>query len=227
MIDSKPDYKIPRDSLDLLLSGIPFFKALKQQDAAQYEYLIKVSRVLAYEPGEIVLQKGDNDQWLYFLLKGKLAVYVGDMTKGELVNYITAGEVFGDIAQLLKQSRTASVVADKSARQSMVFALDFSVFGSLTSHQTISLQTKLIYYRNMVHNLRWKLEVYRSQHLQHQLANKHRQIKLFVGLKDTQQELNSLHEQATGLAILLTEWNREFGSLPSESLAAINSDQHQ
>lgn len=226
MIDARPDYKIPRETLDLLLSGIPFFKALKQQDQLQYEYLLKVSRVLAYDPGEIVLQKGDSDQWLYFLLKGKLAVYVGDPLKGELVNYITSGEVFGDIAQLLKQSRTASVIADKSARQSMVFALDFSVFGSLGSHHPISLKTKLIYYRNMVHNLRWKLEVYRSQHLQHPLANKHRQIKLFTGLKDTQEELNSLHEQATGLAMLLTEWNKEFGSLPSESLTGSNSLQN-
>jgi CRP/FNR family transcriptional regulator, cyclic AMP receptor protein len=223
MIDAKPDHKLPRETLDLLLSGIPFFKALKQQDQSQYEYLIKVSRVLAYEPGEVVLHKGDNDYWLFFLLKGKLAVYVGDPAKGELVNFITAGEVFGDIAQLLKQSRTATVLADKSARQSLVFALDFSVFGSLSSTVPISLQTKLIYYRNMVHNLRWKLEVYRSQHLQHALANKHRQIKLFTGLKDTQNELGSLHEQATGLALLLTEWNKEFGSLPVESLSASTS----
>ncbi len=223
MIDKKPDYKLPREALDLLLSGIPFFKLLKQQDHSQYEYLIKVSRVLAYDPDEVVLHKGDNDYWLFFLLKGKLAVYVGDHANGELVNFITAGEVFGDIAQLLKQPRTATVRADNSVRQSLVFALDFSVFGSLSSTIPISLQTKLIYYRNMVHNLRWKLEVYRSQHLQHSLANKHRQIKLFTGIKDTQDELASLHDQAKSLALLLTDWNKEFGSLPVESLRVITS----
>jgi len=220
MIDNKPDHKLPRETLDLLLSGIPFFKTLKQQDATQYDYLLKISRVLAYGPGDVVLQKGENDQWLFFLLKGKLAVYVGAPLNGDLVNFITAGEVFGDISQLLKQSRTATVLADKSARQSLVFALDFSVFGSLSSTVPINLKTKLIYYRNMVHNLRWKLEVYRSQHLQHPLANKHRLIKLFTGLKDTQSELISLHEQAMGLAHLLTEWNKEFGSLPTESFSA-------
>lgn len=222
MIDNKADHKLPRETLDLLLSGIPFFKTLKQQDQSQYEYLIKVSRVLAFEPGEAVLQKGDNDHWLFFLLKGKLAVYVGDPSKGELVNFITSGEVFGDIAQLLRQPRTATVLADKSVRQSLVFALDFSVFGSLASNVPINLQTKLIYYRNMVHNLRWKLEVYRSQHLQHALANKHRQIKLFTGIKDSQDELISLHEQATGLALLLTDWNKEFGGLPTESLSVVS-----
>lgn len=218
MINAKPDHKIPRETLDILLSGIPFFKTLKQQDSSQYEFMLKVSRVLSYEPGEVVLQKGDSDQWLYFLLKGKLAVYVGDGQKEELVNFITAGEVFGDIALLLKQSRTATVISDRSSRQSLVFAFDFSVFGSLLSNVPISLNTKIIYYRNMVHNLRWKLEVYRSQHLQHPLANKHRQIKLFTGLKDTQGELSSLHEQATGLALLLTEWNKEFGSVTAEDV---------
>jgi CRP/FNR family transcriptional regulator, cyclic AMP receptor protein len=219
MINTKPDHKIPRETLDILLSGIPFFKTLRQQDPSQYEFMLKVSRILAYEPEELVLQKGDSDQWLYFLLKGKLAVYVGHGQKEELVNFITAGEVFGDIALLLKQSRTATVIADKSVRQSLVFALDFSVFGSLTASVPISLSTKIIYYRNMVHNLRWKLEVYRSQHLQHALANKHRLIKLFTGTKETQEELLSLHEQATGLALLLTEWNKEFGSVTTEDVS--------
>jgi CRP-like cAMP-binding protein len=222
MIEAKPNHKLSKESLDLLLSGIPFFKALKQQDQSQYEYLVKVSRVLAYEPGEMVVQKGEQDHWLFFLLKGKLAVYVGDKEKGDLVNFITAGEVFGDIAQLLQQSRTATVIADKSSRQSIVFALDVNVFGTLSSTVPTSLQTKLIYYRNMVHNLRWKLEVYRSQHLQHPLANKHRQVKLFTGIKDTQDELRSLHEQAISLATLLTEWNEEFGNLPAEAVSGVN-----
>ena len=83
----------------------------------------------------------------------------------------------------------------------------------------ISRQTKLTYYRNTAHNLRWKLEVYRSQHLQHELANKHRQIKLYLGPKDTFEELLSLHEQSQALASLLLEWNKEFGVLSAETLS--------
>jgi hypothetical protein len=70
----------------------------------------------------------------------------------------------------------------------------------------------------MAHNLRWKLEVYRSQHLQHLLANRHRQIKLYHGPKDTYEELLSLFEQSKALAILLIEWNKEFGVLSAEAL---------
>lgn len=208
--------KLSRDYVEQLLSGIPFFKLVKQQDAWQFELLLQASRMITYLPGEIVLQRGDSDQWLYFLLKGRLAVYVDDPLKGELVNYVTPGEVFGDLAQLMGQPRTATVLAEPTFRESVVLATDAGIFGDISSTRPITIQTKLAYYRNTVHNLRWKLEVYRSQHLQHQLANKHRQVKLYTGVKDTLEELRALYEQAQALASLLLEWNREFGVLAEE-----------
>jgi len=208
--------KLSRDYVEQLLSGIPFFKLVKQQDAWQFELLLQSSRIVTYSPGEIVLQRGDSDQWLFFLLKGRLAVYVDDPLKGELVNYVTPGEVFGDLAQLMRQPRTATVLAEPNARESIVLATDASIFGDINSTRPITVQTKLAYYRNTVHNLRWKLEVYRSQHLQHPLANKHRQVKLYTGVKDTLEELKALYEQAQALASLLLEWNREFGALSTE-----------
>lgn len=218
-METKPLHKVPRETLDHLLAGISFFKAVRQQDLKQFELLLQASRVVSYAPGEVVLQKGDAGNWLYFLLKGKLAVYVDKAPQGDLVNYITPGEVFGDLAQLMGQARTATVIADVAAKESMVLQLDFNVFGSLSSVNPISRQTKLSYYRNTAHNLRWKLEVYRSQHLQHELANKHRQIKLYLGPKDTYEELLSLYEQSQALASLLLEWNKEFGVVTSASLA--------
>lgn len=212
--------KLSRDYVEQLLSGIPFFKLVKQQDAWQFELLLQSSRIITYLPGEIVLQRGDSDQWLFFLLKGRLAVYVDDPLKGELVNYVTPGEVFGDLAQLMGQPRTATVLAEPSFRESIVLATDASIFGDISSTRPITVQTKLAYYRNTVHNLRWKLEVYRSQHLQHQLANKHRQVKLYTGAKETLEELRALYEQAQALAGLLLEWNREFGVLTEEPLAS-------
>lgn len=218
-METKPLHKVPRETLDHLLAGISFFKAVRQQDLKQFELLLQASRVVSYAPGEVVLQKGDAGNWLYFLLKGKLAVYVDKAPQGDLVNYITPGEVFGDLAQLMGQARTATVIADVAAKESMVLELDFNVFGPLNSVNPISRQTKLSYYRNTAHNLRWKLEVYRSQHLQHELANKHRQIKLYLGPKDTYEELLSLYEQSQALASLLLEWNKEFGVVTSASLA--------
>lgn len=217
-METKPIYKFPKSTLEHLLSGISFFKAVRQQDTKQFELLLQASRIVSYLPAEVVVQKGELGNWLYFLLKGKLAVYVDQPSQGDLVNYVTPGEVFGDLAQLVGQPRTATIIADPGAKESTVLALDINVFGPLNATSPISRATKLIYYRNMAHNLRWKLEVYRSQHLQHDLANKHRQIKLYHGPKDSYEELQSLFEQSKVLAVLLIEWNKEFGVLSAEAL---------
>lgn len=221
-MESKPIHKFPKTTLEQLLSGISFFKAVRQQDPKQFDLLVQASRVVSYQPGEVVVQKGELSNWLYFLLKGKLAVYVDQPQQSDLVNYVTPGEVFGDLAQLVGQPRTATIIADQSAKESTVLALDINVFGPLNAVSPVSRETKLIYYRNMAHNLRWKLEVYRSQHLQHELANKHRQIKLYHGPKDSFEELQSLFDQSKALAILLIEWNKEFGALSSEALQQHN-----
>ena len=210
--------KFSREYLDQLLSGIPFFKFVKNLDDQQYELLLKWSRLVNYSPNEVVVQRGARDQWLYFLLKGRLAAYVSDTLKGELVNYITPGEVFGDISQLIGQPRTATLIAEPSHRESIVLATDSTLFGDIKTFHPITLQTKLAFYRNTVHNLRWKLEVYRSQHLNHALANKHRLVKLYNGARESVEELAALHEQAQALAVLLLEWNREFGALEVDAI---------
>lgn len=204
--------KLPRDQLERLLLTVPFYKTIKQQDNWQFEVLLQHSHIACFSPGEVVLQRGERDSWLYFLLKGKLLVYPDEQCQGEPVNAITPGEVFGDLSMLVGSERTATLIADPHGREVMVFASDFRVFGDLEATQPISLQTKLTYYRNTVHNLRWKLEVYRSQNPQHSFANKHRQVKLYTGPKDTAEELHALHAQAQALARLLLEWNGEFGN---------------
>jgi CRP/FNR family cyclic AMP-dependent transcriptional regulator len=116
--------KFPRSTVEQLLSAIPFFKTVKQQDEWQFELLLQASRIVIYRPGEVVLRRGETDNWMYFLLKGRLAVYVDEQGEGDLVNYVTPGEVFGDLARLVGQPRTATLIADTSCRESMVFAID-------------------------------------------------------------------------------------------------------
>jgi CRP/FNR family cyclic AMP-dependent transcriptional regulator len=204
----------PRATVEQLLAAIPFYKTVKQQDLWQFELLLQHSRIVNFASGEVVLKCGEVDSWLYFLLKGQLAVYVDDDIAGaEAVNYITPGEVFGDLAMLVGEQRTATLVADANCRQIMAFATDFAVFGALDDFRTIKLQTKLIYYRNTVHSLRWKLEVYRMKYPTFQLANDHHKVKLYKGRSGSPEELYSLHEQAVQLARLLVSWNRQFGSL--------------
>jgi len=54
--------------------------------------------------------------------------------------------------------------------------------------------------------------MYRIEHSDSPLVNKLRDIKLFTGVKDTQEELEALRNQAKSLSELLNEWNNYFNS---------------
>lgn len=209
----KPISGLPRDKIDKLLASIPFYRDVSKSEPWQYDILLRHSRIVDLEPGEVVMKKGDVDTWMYFVLKGKLAVYadeVNDTTHP--VNYITPGELFGDLAILAEGKRNATVVADRDSKEISLFGTDFSVFGKVEEIGGISLNTKLIFYRSMVHGVRWKLEVYKMQHPNHPLVAKGRAIKMYMGAKGGKEELLALHEQAAALADVLKEWNIEFGA---------------
>lgn len=129
--------------------------------------------------------------------------------------------MFGDLAALMDYERTATVVADTNSKRVLVFGTDFQVFGELKDTRKVSLATKLEYFRNMVHNLRWKLEVYRMSYPDQPFSTSHRKVKLYMGQKDCMDELEALDQQARALARLLVNWNTEFDRLaikPSVSL---------
>lgn len=218
-MEVKPLSRYARDTLESLLAPLPFYKTVRQQDPDQYEVLLRHSRIVEFKPGEVVMRQGDKDPWLYFLLKGQLAVFAANKADQQVVNYITPGEVFGDIAALVGQERSATVVADYNCKQVLAFGTDFKAFGELENFGVINLQTKLCYYRNCVHSLRWKLEVYRMRYPESPLASRHHSIKLFTGVKGGREELLALHHQACDLALLLLSWNREFGALMINGVA--------
>lgn len=209
----KPISGLARDKVDKLLASIPFYRDVSKSEPWQYDILLRHSRIMDLEPGEVVMKKGEVDTWMYFVLKGKLAVYADEVTDtSHPVNYITPGELFGDLAILAEGKRNATVVADKASKEISLFGTDFSVFGKLDEIGGISLNTKLIFYRSMVHGVRWKLEVYKMQHPNHPLVAKGRSIKMYMGAKGGKEELVALHEQAGALADVLKEWNAEFGA---------------
>lgn len=203
--------QLPREAVERLIATLPFYKQVRQADDWQYELLLTHSRVITYSSGESVLRKGEADTWLYFLLKGQLVVLAGEQEQA--VNHVTPGEVFGDLALLLGAGRMATLNVDPSCREATVFATDFTIFGELEDCSRINLATKLCYYHNLLHSLRWKLEVYRGKYPDFELAEKHRGVKLYRGEKHSLDELRALHQQACELAGLLGQWNQAFGRL--------------
>lgn len=202
------------DALEALLRSIPFYKAVKQQDEHQFDVLMNFSRIIHYTSGEKVITRGDLDTWSYFIVKGQLVVTVPNQRGQEHhVNYITPGEVLGDLSVYLQSPRTADVYVDENCREAVLFGTDFGMFGALSDFKRVSLATKLLYYRHAIHSVRWKLEMYRSKYRGHPLADKHRSVTLYTGVKDSEVELKALFQQAVDLSKLLVKWNESFGGL--------------
>jgi membrane protein len=65
-----------------------------------------------YAPGEELIHEGDDSEPAYFLYSGRVGLYkdVGDTSRK--LGVLEAGELFGEMAYLLKERRTASVVAE-------------------------------------------------------------------------------------------------------------------
>ncbi|WHI48751.1 Crp/Fnr family transcriptional regulator [Microbulbifer sp. JMSA004] len=217
-MEIKPLSEYPRDAVDRLLNVIHLFRDIRASSEWQYDVLLKRSRLVSLQSGEQLLRAGDVDQWVYFLLRGELHVKVNSPSAEEAsgnerpLAVIRPGELFGDLSMLLAEPRSADVFAANNSQDTQVLGVDCTLFGDLEDLSLLQLPAKLVFYRNMVHSLRWKLEVYRSKYPGHQLANSHRKLKLYTGPKNSREELIALAEQAKALAQILLDWNAEFGS---------------
>lgn len=213
--------EIPAVSLDDLLSGISFFRELREVDPRQAEFLATYARIMAAEPGEIVIHHGDNDPNFYFLLRGQLLVYPDDHSiRGEPINTITPGHIFGALAMICRVDRTASIVADPNGGNVKLVVIDGSAFGELKDYSRIRLHTKILFYRMVVANTRWKLEVYRMQQPNHVISRDMRKVELYRGKPNTEEELDSLARQAQQMTVLLMRWNTVFNDEGTENGAS-------
>lgn len=204
----------PHDTLETLLSGIPFYKDLMLDDRLQTDILLRYSRVFEPAQGEVVMRKGDPADTFYFLLKGQLVVYPDGDLAGPAVNYLSAGQVFGALSLLCQTPRTATIVADPNVSKVLLFGTDFVPFGDLENFGKIKLSTKLALWRMVAHNTRWKLEVYRMEHPDHPLASELRRVELFRGEKNSVEELRSLDRQMRQLTEILLKWNAALAQQP-------------
>lgn len=213
--------EIPAVSLDDLLAGISFFRELREVDPRQAEFLATYARVVAADPGEIVIHHGDSDPNFYFLLRGQLLVYPDDQSiRGEPLNVITPGHIFGALAMICRVDRTATIVADPSAGGVKLVVIDGSAFGDLDDYSRIRRHTKILFYRMVVANTRWKLEVYRMQQPNHVISRDMRKIELYRGQPNTEEELQALARQAQQMTVLLMRWNNVFNEEGSDTGAS-------
>lgn len=202
----RSDY--PADRIQRLFSGIPFFNEVLRSEPSQFDRLMELCELLEADPGDTVIREGDSDSCLYFLLRGQLAVMAGNGgSNGQPLNYISPGEVFGTLAMIRGTPRTATICVDDNAREAVLAKLDYLHFNDIGDFSVLTMATKLGFYRMVVHNIRWTLEVNKMQDPGNPLVSELRKVPLYTGSKGGEEELKALHEQAHGLADLLCRWN--------------------
>jgi glutaminase len=89
------------------------FAELSPKELSEMEGLLEMK---AFEPGEKVIEEGDEADDIYFLSRGEISIYqqgAHEFGKGRLVSTFGPGACFGDIAALSGARRSADVWADK------------------------------------------------------------------------------------------------------------------
>jgi CRP-like cAMP-binding protein len=71
--------------------------------------LIRLSKIREYQEGEVIIREGGQDQWIYFLLSGRVRIGKGGT---DIATIDKIGEIFGEMRLLDGLARSASVFAD-------------------------------------------------------------------------------------------------------------------
>jgi voltage-gated potassium channel len=122
-----------------ILERIPLFKGVENTFIEEVALNLRMD---IFTPGELIFKKGQKGQTMYFVIKGNLEVFNED---GVIINTLSEGDFFGEIALLTDQPRTAWVRAlsycDLYALEKDVFTSLLERYPEIGSHiRTIALQ---------------------------------------------------------------------------------------
>lgn len=93
-----------------LFRGLSRVKVLQGLPAEEVVKLIPHMKKATFEEGEVILEEGDVGDRLYFILSGKVSVIRASAAKK--IATLGPGEIFGEIALFVSQTRKATVVAE-------------------------------------------------------------------------------------------------------------------
>jgi len=117
--------------------------ALRNFETRSLQKLLRLSKIREYEDGELIIEEGGQDPWLYFLLSGKIRV----SKEGLTINTIgKKGEIFGEmrIVDSMKRSATVSALG-----KTICLAVDTSAKNRISDQDTLDekLDFLLLLYR--------------------------------------------------------------------------------
>lgn len=123
------------------LAQFPLLASLSDEERA---VLAQHMQVRVYHKNTQIITEGDPAHCLYFLISGKVKVYLDDDEGKEiLMNTHGEGEVFGELALLQGSQRTASVMTVEESRIAQLSVADFRAALKDFPDFTLALMTDL------------------------------------------------------------------------------------
>ena len=127
----------------MLTQKVDLFRGLIPEDVAK---IFAKGMTIRVVKGETVFYKGTVGSQMYAVLGGKVAVRDGDKTLATL----TTGDMFGEMALIDNEPRSATVVADEDSH---LFVLSETTFQTLLTKR-VAIRLLLNIMRTLSHRLR-------------------------------------------------------------------------
>jgi CRP-like cAMP-binding protein len=111
------------------LKKIPVFEPFSQEEL---KTLLNMSKLRVYRSGETIIQEGDIDRWVFFLISGKVKI----SKKGETVTVIKRlGDIFGEMRFIDNAPRSAAAIAEG---ETVCIAVDSEYVDEITGKDKIA-----------------------------------------------------------------------------------------
>ncbi len=115
-----------------LIEKLRKMSTLKDFQVEHLKGMLRLSKIKKYDPGELIIEEGANDSWVYFLVSGKVKV----VKHGVEINILDqTGEVFGEMGMLDSTARSASIYA---MSETVCLATDASYLDRLPDNDRIA-----------------------------------------------------------------------------------------
>lgn len=144
-----PPAEPPRDEQAILdaLRHMPTLNGLSEND---FLGVLPLSKLKKFKAGDEVIQEGQFDNWIFFIMSGRFGISKQGERIGELKEY---GEIFGEMCIVDGSPRSASI---RALEDSACLAMDASYLDRLEGQEKIYFQYILyhVFSRILVNRLR-------------------------------------------------------------------------
>jgi len=150
----KNDTLTPTSKLLEISKKIPIFNDIPENILIK---ILKDIKIIKYKKDEIIINENENDDTILFILIGSVKV----LQKQKLITTLSNHTIIGEMASLLNEKRTASIISNSDSTIIISFKIDFSL-----NHSSLGFYFSIIY-KNLAKELAKKI-----LHQNQQIINK-------------------------------------------------------